>query len=391
MAIKETKAKNIPGMQICYPKTVYAGWESLQRIANIIDDLNMKEVCLITDKVIRNAGVVDSVIEILENKCEKLYIYDDIPAEPTNTSIVNTFKTIAENEPQFIVAVGGGSVIDTAKLISLLLVNQQYVEKLDSIPSQRLDKVPCIVLPTTSGTGAEVTANSVVLFPERDLKVGVLHPDLIPDYVILDTALTLSLPPQLTATTGIDALCHAIESFISLKSSSFSKLYSIKATELICANLLPAYSDGRNIEARENMQLGAFYAGLCLNTSSTVAVHALSYPLGGKYHLPHGYSNAILLPYVFDAMKDEINDELTLLAPYMIQGIQGENKAQQVIDYLFDLLWKLNISTDLQKYNVSKTDLDYLTDNAMKVTRLLDNNPKKFSRDEIYAIYDQLI
>lgn len=200
--------------------------------------------------------------------------------------------------------------------------------------------------------------------------------------------------PALTASTGVDALCHAIESYISTLSNPFCKMLSLEAVELICRSIEKAYANGNDMQAREDMQLGSFYAGLCLTTSSTVAVHALSYPLGGKYHIPHGVSNAILLPFVMDVNMECCQEEFTELAPHMIPDINNYPKEQwpkMVVDYLYNLMKKLDIPDKLTGFGVKPEDLDYLTDNAVKVERLLLKNPKKLTKEEIKNIYKKLL
>ena len=212
--------------------------------------------------------------------------------------------------------------------------------------------------------------------------------------MILDGEMTASLPKSLTASTGIDALCHAVESYISVVANPLSKTFSKAAVAGICANLERAWKDGSDMEARQNMLEAAFFAGVCLTSSSTVAVHALSYPLGGKYHIPHGISNAILLAPVMTVNLPDCRKEFTELAPLMlpdVDSIPKEEWPEAVVAYMKDLCKRIEIADSLKPFGVSRDDLDYLTDNAMEVKRLLLKNPRALTREEIKEIYEGLL
>jgi len=254
--------------------------------------------------------------------------------------------------------------------------------------------VPTLMVPTTAGTGSEATPNSIVLVPEDELKVGIVSARLMPDCVILDPKMTVSLPPAITASTGMDALCHAIECFTSKKANPFSELFALKAIALIAGSIRRAWGNGQDLEARHDMLLGAMYGGICIATSSTTAVHALAYPLGGKYRMPHGISNAILLPYVmrFNAVGNEaLFCQIAQAMGLEIAGLSPQQAAEAVVEALFALNRDLQIPADLKRWNITEADLDGLVEGAAKVTRLLDNNPRTMSRDDIRTIYKQLI
>jgi len=233
-----------------------------------------------------------------------------------------------------------------------------------------------------------------VLVPEDELKVGIVSPKLMPDCIILDPKMTLGLPPAITASTGMDALCHAIECYTSKKGNPFSELLALKAITLLSRSIRTAFTNGSDIDARHDMLLGALYGGMCIATSSTTAVHALAYPLGGKYRMPHGVSNAILLPYVmrFNSVgnADKFRD-MALAMGLDVTHLSAEDAATAMIEELFTLNRDLEIPADLKRWHISAADLDTLVEGAAKVTRLLDNNPRPMSKDDIRAIYTQLI
>lgn len=377
-----------------FPKKVFSGDGSLRELEGIVKLLKASAVCLMTDQGVFGSGLADKSIADLQAMGVKVVVVNDVPREPSVYDVKDLYETMKKADIELIVAIGGGSVIDMAKIMSVAMTNERLVEDLRAADAIQNPSLPMVAIPTTSGTGAEATANAIFLFPEEDLKVGIISDYMIPDYVILDVSMTCGLPAGLTASTGVDALCHAMESYISILSNPFCEMLSVKAIQLICRSIEKAYQDGSDRQAREDMQLGSFYAGLCLTTSSTVAVHALSYPLGGKYHIPHGVSNAILLPYVMEMNMECCKEQFTTLAPYMIPGINSlpqEQWPQKVVDYLYKLMRNLGIPNSLLEFGVKPEDLDYLTDNAVKVERLLLKNPKKLSKADIKSIYEKLL
>ena len=230
--------------------------------------------------------------------------------------------------------------------------------------------------------------------PEDELKVGIVSPKLMPDCVILDPQMSIGLPPAITASTGMDALTHAIECYASKKGNPFSELFALKAIALIARSIRRAFTHGSDIDARHDMLLGAMYGGMCIATSSTTAVHALAYPLGGKYRIAHGISNAILLPYVmrFNSVGNEGKfRDIAVAMGLDVSALSDENAAKAMIDNLFALNRELEIPADLKRWNITGADLETLVEGAAKVTRLLDNNPRPMSKADIRAIYSQLI
>ena len=248
----------------------------MEEIKNIVKETGASTVCLMTDQGVHDCGLADTPLRLLkETGAEVVYIHDT-PREPSVYDVKEFYAKLKGAKVQLIIAIGGGSVIDMSKMMSVALTNDQLVDDIRAEGAIKNSSLPMAAIPTTSGTGAEATANAIFLFPEEDLKVGIVNEYMIPDYVILDVETTCGLPPALTASTGVDALCHAVESYISTLSNPFCEMLSLKAVELICRSIEKAYADGSDLQAREDMQLGSFYAGLCLTTSSTVAVHALS-------------------------------------------------------------------------------------------------------------------
>lgn len=366
----------------------------MDNLKAILASCGAKKVCLMTDNGVFGSGIVNAPIEMLEESHTEYTLIKDISAEPTVGDIRTIYQSVKSAEPQLFIGMGGGSVMDTTKLMSVAYANPTFMTEIRDVSLISNPPVLTVLIPTSSGTGSEATANAIVLFPEDELKIGIIHDSMVPSYVILDPSNTQKLPPKLTASTGVDALCHALEAYISILDNPFCEVFSFKALELICENIEKAFADGDDMQARENMQLASFYAGLCLATSSTVAVHALSYPLGGKYHIPHGVSNAILLPHVMKANLDSVREQFTRVAPIMLkdcESIPVEKRPEAVVDYLFGLMRRLQIPEKLTEFGMTENDLDILVESAIKVDRLLSKNPKALTREQIKQIYRQLL
>lgn len=374
---------------------VIGGTGSIQQIADIVESFQAKKTVIITDSGVFNAGLIDKPKSILENNGIEVHIIHDTPPEPPLNKVQEIYQVAKALNSQVIIGIGGGSAMDTAKLVAIALNNNvELQDVVDGKAQFEYRGIPTIMIPTTSGTGSEATPNSIVLIPERELKVGVVDEKMLPNCVILDPQMTVDLPPHITANTGIDALCHAIECYISKKASPFSDTFALKAIELIVGNIRTAYHDGKNLKARENMLLGSYFGGTSIATSSTVAVHALSYPLGGKYHIPHGLSNAILLPDVMKFNLDACEEKFATVAKAMkldVYGLTQRQAAEKMIDELYALIKELNIKCDLRAIGITENILDELADSALTVKRLLDNNPKVMTKSDIVEIYKKIL
>ena len=373
---------------------IVAGPDSIEQIADIVKDYGASRVLIISDKGVARAGLIDRPKALLEAAGIAVSILDDTPPEPEVGQVEALFAVAKTHASDLVIGIGGGSAMDVAKLTAVLLNNDVTLrELLDKAPIPRRG-LPTLMIPTTAGTGSETTPNSIVLVPEDELKVGIVSPKLMPDCVILDPKMTLGLPPAITASTGMDALCHAIECYTSKKGNPFSEMIALKAISLITRSIRRAFKTGTDIDARHDMLLGAMYGGMCIATSSTTAVHALAYPLGGKYRIAHGVSNAILLPFVmrFNAVGNE--DKFRDVAVAMgldVDPADSKAATEKFIEAIFELNRDLQIPSDLKRWNITAADLETLVEGAAKVTRLLDNNPRPMGKADIRAIYTQLI
>jgi alcohol dehydrogenase class IV len=372
---------------------IMAGLNSIEALKDIVLDEEVKKVLIITDQGVFNAGLIAKPQAILETAGIEVKVINSTPPEPTVAQVEAIVKEAQTAGCQMIIGIGGGSSMDVAKIVSVLLTNDAPLYDLVKGAPIKKKGIPTIMIPTTAGTGSEVTYNAIVLVPEEELKIGIVSPKMMASYVILDPMMTLKLPKAITAATGMDALAHAIECYISKKANPFSDTFALKAVNLIAKSLRTAYNDGENVAARHDMLLGAMLAGICIATSSTTAVHALAYPLGGKYRIPHGLSNAILLPHVMKFTMDAAEEKFRDIAVAMdlpVAGLSVREAAEKMIENLYSLNSDLNIQVDLAAKGITEHDIDFMAEAALKVTRLLNNNPKALSKDDISEIYKKL-
>lgn len=375
------------------PGTVTAGAGCISQLNSLIMAEGKTNIAVFIDRGVIKSGSVDEIIQGIQNGFPRVTVISDVPPEPEDRQVRDIFDRVRDSGAQLIVAIGGGSVLDTSKIIAAMLTNPDYYEDLTDISKIQNPGVPLFVAPTSAGTGAEATPNAIILLPESKLKVGVVHPWFIPSKVLLDPMLTLSLPKPITAATGLDAFCHCIETYISKKTNPFARLFALEGIRLISKSLRRAYDDGNDLAAREDMLVAAFYGGVAITSSSTVAVHALSYPLGGAYRIPHGVSNAILLPHVMAFNMDAVLDEIEHVAAAMginTAGRTPEELGKAVVDEIYSMTKYLQIPTSLKDFGVSRKDIDFLTESASQVRRLLDQNPKAMSHGDIRSIYERL-
>ncbi|HHV7523892.1 TPA: iron-containing alcohol dehydrogenase [Burkholderia orbicola] len=358
-------------------------------------DTPVKRIALITQPSMEALGIVDRVIESLDAKDVDVRIIRGVEPEPTIGNVETVFnEQIAPFAPQAILSIGGGSVLDAAKLFAVRLTNDEPLRNWLGIDLIKHPGVPMILVPTTAGTGSEVTPNAIVTLPDESLKVGIVSRHLLPQIVILDPELTLGLPKPITAATGMDAFVHALESYISTKANPISDMYAMESMRLIGANIVDAYENGQSLKAREAMMLGSMYGGLALTAAGTAAVHALAYPLGGMFNVTHGVANAMLLPHMMAFNLDAIEDRLANVARALDLASKADtdaDAARKLIDKMEEWTAAVDIPQDLRKFGVSEAHLDALAVAASKVKRLLGNNPKALTLDDMKSIYRRLL
>jgi len=378
------------------PGKVFCGENALEKIKDILAAEGAQHVAVITDKGIRAAGLTDLVLTQIESAGVRYTVFDEVPVEPTYQQAQTLVDQCGSVQTDLLIAVGGGSVMDAGKLASMLVLGTLTVKDLLETPGKAKKQVKTIMVPTTAGTGAEATPNAIVAVPEKELKVGIVNENMIADYVVLDAAMIKKLPRKIAAATGIDALAHAVECFTSNKANPLSDAFALPALKMILNNIEAACDDPEAIEQKQSMQLASFYAGVAITASGTTAVHALSYPLGGKYHIAHGVSNAILLVPV---MRFNLKDEAFCArlaeahdACYPANTLAScSEKACALIDRMDEIVRHLDIPTCLREFNVPESDLETLVEAGMQVTRLLVNNMRPVTAEDAREIYRQIL
>lgn len=318
-----------------------------------------------------------------------VFVYQNVNSEPTIEDFQKALHFAEQKHIDSVAGIGGGSVLDLAKLIAAMLYNDQTIQKVFAGGRLRQRQIYLACLPTTSGTGSEVSPNAILLDESDNLKKGVTSPCLIPDGAYVNPLFTKTVSPFVTATTGLDALIHCIEEYTNLYSHPVIDMFALQGIRLIGNSLWHAYNNGNDEKARQNVALGSLYGGIGLGSVNTAAVHALSYPLGGEYHIPHGLSNALLFPYVMKFNMVESTERYATVARALgaEEGKNDYETAQNGVDIIFQLCESLNVKIKLSDLNIPKSALDKLADAAMKVERLLKNNPRHVTLEDAKKIY----
>ncbi|MBF6617215.1 MAG: iron-containing alcohol dehydrogenase [Candidimonas sp.] len=347
------------------------------------------QVCLVTDHYLHTCGVLDQALASMAAAGWQVQVIDDVVADPPEHVVLEAARQARAVGADLVVGLGGGSSMDVAKLLAVLLGSDQPLTDMYGIGKVTGGRLPLVQIPTTAGTGSEVTPVSIVTTGETT-KSGVVSPTLYADLAILDATLTLGLPSRSTAATGIDAMVHAIEAYTSKKlKNPISDMLAIKALQLLSTNILTACRDGQNLAAREAMLLGAMLAGQAFANAPVAAVHALAYPIGGIFHVPHGLSNALVLPHVLRFNAAAAAPLYAQLAEVMVPGCAGSDEARTItlISTLEDIAEATGIERQLRQVGVQESDLRRMAQDAMKQTRLLGNNPREVDEDDAYDIY----
>ena len=377
------------------PHAVYSGENAMDNVTEIIRQRGAKKVAIFTDKGIEAVGLFALPEAAVKASGAEYYVLDDLRPEPSYLEVQKLIDQFKKDGADLIVACGGGSVLDTAKLASVLVTDEYGVKELLDEPGRAKKCVPIVLIPTTAGTGAEVTPNAIVAVPEKELKVGIVNDNMIADYVILDARLIKNLPVKIAAATGVDAMAHCVECFTSNKKNPLSDTFALEGLDMIINNIEEACLNPDAMEAKKKMQIAAFYGGLAITASGTTGVHALSYPLGGKYHIAHGVSNAILLVPVMKFNEPVIRSLLAQAYDRCAHDGSAckteEEKSAWMIRRMDEIVKKLQIPTSLQEFGVPKEDLDGLVEAGMQVKRLLVNNMREITPEDARNIYLQVM
>ena len=375
------------------PQKIVFGTGCIETFVEDYKKLGLLRLFVLTAPPIR--PLIEEPLEKLRKEGVNIEIFQNILAEPT----VNDFKAILEAAREFkadsVVGIGGGSVLDVTKLVASLTPSPSPIGEGSNMFQPGFIKKKGLwfaCLPTTAGTGSEVSPNAILLDERDHLKKGIVSPFLIADAAYVDPKLTWTVPAKVTADTGMDALTHCIEAYTNKFAHPSVDIYALKGIQLIAANLEKAVNNGQDQEAREALAFGSLYGGLCLGPVNTAAVHALSYPLGGEFHIPHGLSNAILLPSVMKFNMPACPERYAevALACGITAGHTTEETAQRGVDFIYRLAAAVGIPDKLTALGIPQTAVDGMAKAAMEVQRLLKNNPREVTEQDAKDIYNSL-
>jgi alcohol dehydrogenase class IV len=376
--------------QIMLPGKVRFGVGSLDTIGDEANQLAAKHALIITDPGVYQAGIADSVKERLSQAKLSVDIFSEAEPEPTFPRLNAAAEQFGKESYDLLVGVGGGSSMDTAKGLSVLLAHggkgQDY-GGIDKVPGPG---IPVFTLPTTAGTGSEVTNIAIFGDPKKGRKLGIVSRYLLARLALVDPTLTYGCPPKVTAASGIDALVHAIECYTGTKANTFSDPLALEAMRLIAGNLRTAVKNGSDKEARNCMSEGALMAGIAFSNSGVAAVHALAYPLGSRFHVPHGVANGLLLTYVTECNLPANLPKYATVAQRLgvkTEGLSLQEAAEKGVEAMKALTTDIGIPLHLRELGVPREALEEMAVSTMDVTRLLANNPKELTLDEVRRIW----
>lgn len=372
------------------PQNIRFGKGALESLKE--EDLvkNAKKICIISDSGLEKVGLVDEIEGILKNEKFTLTRFTDIHSEPSFQLINMAIEHVKMKNVDLIIGIGGGSALDVAKATAALSDKADPTIYFSGEKTIESRSIGCILLPTTSGTGSEVTKNAIFGDEVEKVKRGIVSDYLLPDVSIIDPELTISCPPRVTAASGVDAFTHAIESYISINATEHTRIYAEKAMSLFPDFIIRAVHNGRDLEARVGMSYVSLFGGISLANAGVGAVHALAYPLGGEYKIEHGVANALLMPFVLEVVGKTCREDFVKVASCLQLGDFTNHSYEalaSVVDYLYKLLIDLNLPTSLKELDVSRNSLERLSAQAYKVRRLLDNTPFNLSEQQILEIY----
>ncbi|WP_026191099.1 iron-containing alcohol dehydrogenase [Methylobacterium sp. WSM2598] len=364
------------------------------KLPDLVASFHAQRIMLVTDKGVRGAGLTGAAEAALASAGLKVTVFEDVVADPPS-HVVEAAAALARAEgTDLVLSIGGGSALDTAKLVAYLARSDDQLDSIYGVGLAQGQRLPLILVPTTAGTGSEVTPISIVTTPTTEKK-GVVSPRLLPDWAVLDPDLTLGLPAHVTAATGIDAMVHAIEAYTSRhKKNPISDQLARQALALLSGSIRTACSDGRNLEARSNMLLGSMLAGMAFANAPVAAVHALAYPIGAVFHVPHGLSNALVLMGVMRFNLPHAQALYAELAPIFdpaAVNLPTGEAAARFVESLAAICRECGVPASLAEVGVREEDLARLATDAMKQTRLLVNNPREVTYQDAFAIYSEAL
>lgn len=365
------------------PVRLYFGSGEIENIGTIIkNNFKAKRLVLITDKGVVQAGLINNIVDKFDN----IKLFDEVEANPKSDTINKIAVQIRQIKPDLIIGVGGGSSLDAGKALALLATNNGEIEAYEGKEKYQNDPLPFLAVPTTCGTGSEVTWVSVITDVKRNFKISIKGPKMYPAVSIVDPDLIKTLPKHIIASTGLDALTHAVEAFLSIPATIITDINAIKAVKLILGSVEGAYNDIlNNHQDRENLMYGSSIAGFAFGNSDVTAVHCISESIGALYDVPHGEANSIFLPYVLDYNLSACSDKMAVLAREVgIQESDDIKASQQFIDLIRRLSARLKIPS-FKDFNIKKDQFDIIADMSYK-NGSTPSNPRKLEQSDYLKI-----
>ncbi len=369
---------------------IVMGPGSIKTIGTEVKARGANRVLIVTDKGVIAAGLLKSIEESFRATKIKYAVFDKVEPDPRYEIVADCVEMAKKERAQLLVGIGGGSPMDITKTAAIMLTNKGPIGAYFGVNLVPKAGLPIILVPTTAGTGSEVTPIAILSDEGEKLKKGIVSPYLYPAISILDAELTLGLPPHVTAATGMDALIHGIEAFTSVNATGITDMFNLRAIELIYKNIRIAYAKGDNIEARTAMMEGALLAGVGFANAGVTAVHAFAYPIGAEFHIPHGIANTLMLPHVirFNVLGN-LEKFAQLAKPFGIptEGLDNLQIVDKVIAAIDRLADDIKVPRHLAEFGVKEKDIPMLAEGALKSTRLLVNNPRNLTLEDAKKIY----
>jgi alcohol dehydrogenase len=383
-------ADNLWNFQIL--TNIHFGRGSISSLGELARETGGTKFLLVADPALEALGLLEPVISTLNESGLVGEVFQRVDPEPYLDNADEAANMGRALNADIVIGMGGGSAMDTAKAAAILITNEGIAEQFVGLNRVEVPGTPTIMIPTTAGSGSEVTFTAVFTNRETGVKGGINSPYLFPDRAILDPELTVPLPPDVTAFTGMDALTHAIESVTGRASTVFTEALALRAVNLIAGNLRRAVFHGYDVEAREKMLLGSVLGGMALADAGVGAAHALAYPLGGNYRIPHGLANAVLLPHVMEFNLPAAQKHFAMIAQSMgetVEGIPVWRAADAAIEAVQTLGWDIGVPSSLSALGIPRADIPMLAESSLKVTRPVENNPRTLGLEDAQKIYER--
>lgn len=373
------------------PNLILAGIGALQRMGDEITGMGIKKALIVTDQGVIDAGICEQVQKVLTSKAVSVDVFSRVIPDPDIACCEDCIGQAKLEKYDLMVGLGGGSSMDICSITSIMCTNPGAIHDYFGINLVKNPGIPTFLIPTTAGTGAEVTPNAILTDTGSKLKKGIVSSYILPRAAIIDPRLTLSMPPRVTAFTGMDALTHAIEAYTSVNATPLTDIYAREAIRIIGQNLRTAVVKGDNVQARYGMSIGSLYAGIALANAGVGAVHALAYPLGGEFNVPHGIANGLLLPHVMELnVPGDIPKfaEVALLMGEKADALSPMDQARLSVKAVKDLLRDLPMPKTLSELKIPREAVPNMAAAAQQITRLMANNPRNLTVNDSQRIFE---